>query len=443
MTEVPRTDVVVVGAGVSGLTAARRIEQAGRSVTVLEAADRVGGRTLLAPIGGATFDMGGQWVGPGQDRIAAVIDELGLDTFPTPSGGKTVLDIDNDRRVFEGTIPKLSLPSLFQLQRLIRRIEKDADRVDGRRRELFDDITLQDWLFERGLHHDVRMLVTAAMRVVFGAEPEDLSYLQFAEYVRAAGGIEPLIEVAGGAQERRVVGGVGQVCERLADELDGDVHLGHPVDRISETLEYVEVAADRRRFRADQVIVAIPPKLVLDIQVEPALHARHRRWLDESPMGQTIKCIAVYERRFWKDAGLSGEAISSGGPLSLVFDNTTETGVPALLGFCVASPGRAWGSRPLEERKDAVLAQLADLFGDAAAHPVAYHDHDWSEEPWIGGCPVALPTVRTATGTDVDPTAPRGRLHFAGTELASRWRGFLDGAVRSGERAASEALAAL
>lgn len=445
MTE--RVDAVVVGAGLSGLIAARALRRAGASVRVLEARDRVGGRTVSVALGDARFDLGGQWIGPDQPRMHALASELGLSTFPTPSSGRGTLELAGRVRTYRGAIPRLPPLGLLQLQRLIWAVDREARRVRAAapatsvNADRLDQLTLAAWLRLRGVRSDVLGLVTAGMRVVFGADPEELSLLQVLAYVGSAGGLMPLLEVEGGAQETRFVEGAQSIAHGLAEELEGAITFAAPVRAISHRAGGVRVECDAAAVDAGRVVVAIPPRLAARIRWQPDLPVERRRWLDGAPMGRTIKCIAVYDEPFWRDRGLSGEVVSDAGPMSVVFDNSTEQ-QPALVGFCVGTQADRWSAAGGGQRRAAVLRQLGRLLGPEAPRPTAYQDLDWAQEVWTGGCPVALPSRGVAVSSVGDAREPWGLVHWAGTEVAAEWRGFLEGAVESGARAAREVVEA-
>lgn len=425
--------VVVVGAGLSGLVAARDLVRGGAAVTVLEARDRVGGRTLTADVDGARLDLGGQWLGPTQDRVEALARELGVGTFPTHTDGKQVLVLPERQVRYRGTIPRLPLVSLVQLQRALWAIDRsDTAQVE--------DATIADWASRRRLRPDVLAPLTSAVRVVFGADPTELSFVELARYARDAGGMMPLVVTAGGAQERRFVEGAQTLSLRLASELGDRVQLATPVHAIHVRPDDVAVGHASGTLEADRVVVAVPPNLAHELEFRPVLPADRRAWIASTRMGTTVKVLLTYDTPFWRDDGLSGEIVWSEGPLSVTFDNTAVEGSPAgLVGFAVGEPGRELRRLDPAARRHAVVAQVAGVLGDEARHIQGYLDLDWTSERWSGGCPVAIPTT-PPIGPGFDPARPDGRIHWAGTETADRWRGYLDGAVRAGERAAAEVL---
>ena len=437
-------DAVVVGAGLSGLSAARRLVARGRSVVVLEGRDRVGGRTWSPEVGGYPFDLGAQWVGPGQDRVLALIDELGLDTFLQPDRGARLLGLRGEVRRYPWILPRVSVPGLLEAGYHIGALSLAARRVDRERPWTSpgasdqDRRTVAEYLDRRVRSDDARALLRIATQMIFAAEPEQLSELWFKLYVHAGGNLLKLSEVRRGAQDRKVVGGTQQISVRLADELGDRLRTGAPVHAIEGEDDGIRVRGPWGEVRARRAILALAPAHAASIDVRPALPAARLELHRTMPMGSVLKTVAVYARPFWRDRGLSGEAIRDAGPIRAVFDNAPPAGPASLVAFTVGSEVEPTGALDDETRRRTILDGLAELFGPEAREPVAYADKDWSGDPFAAGCygGLGVPGLLTSCGEAL--RRPAGRIHFAGTETATRWIGYMDGAIEAGERAADE-----
>ncbi len=441
-------DVVVVGAGLAGLTAARELAGAGLDVQVLEARDRVGGRTLSQSIGEGLEDIvevGGQWVGPTQHEVLALAHEFGIETYPTHVEGKNLFEDDRGKlKRYRGTIPMLGPLVMvdygladWKLKRLIKQVSAEAP-WEAEDAERLDEQTFATWIRRTAKTTTAREALATACRAVFSVEPADVSLLHVLFYAVSAGGWDDLLDTEGGAQQDRLAGGTQQLSIRMAEELGDRVRLSTPVRSIRTDGDVI-VAGEVTARRA---VVAIPPTLAARIEYKPALPAQRDQLTQRMPMGSVIKCMAVYEEPFWRDDGLTGQAASLPGPAQVVFDNTPPNGSPGLIGFLEGRDARELGGLPERERREAVLRGFQRLFGRRAAHPVAYVEKDWSGEVYSRGCYAGVLGPGGWTGYGRALREPVGRVHWAGTETATRWMGYMDGAIQSGKRAAAEVMQA-
>lgn len=445
-------EVAVVGAGLAGLSVARELQAAGVSTVVIEARDRVGGRTLNEPIGdGKVVEVGGQWIGPTQHRLATLARELGVETFPTWSEGENLIEWKGGLKRYRGTIPRLGPHVLadigqaqWKLDRMARRVPVEAP-WEAPRAARWDSETFAGWMRRNVATPGARELLRLAIEAVWAVEPEDLSLLHLLFYIRSAGNLDALLDTEGGAQQDRFVGGSQLVSLRLAETLAADtIVLEAPVRRIAHGDGGVTLEGETARVRARRAILAMPPVLTARIAYEPALPGYRDGMTQRMPQGAVIKCMAVYDEPFWRAEGLSGQGLSDTGPAKLTYDNSPPDGSPGvLLGFLEGKQARELGRLPAHERRDAVVGGFARLFGPRAAKPERFVERSWADEEWTRGCYGCSFTTGGWTAYGKALREPIGPLHWAGAETATTWNGYMDGALQSGERAAREALAAL
>jgi len=446
-------DVCVVGAGYAGLTAALRLTQAGSSVVVLEARDRIGGRVWTARLDdGTTVDRGGAWLGPGQDRLYALAAEMGVATYPTFVAGDNLLCRDGRNHRYRGLIPKgMSWWALACLGRAIASIDAMARKIpldapwDAPNAAALDARTVASWI-DSGLNvpsATAREMLHLTVSGLFASETSEVSLLNLLHHINSAGGFSNQTSIEGGVQQDRITGGMQTMADRIVVRLGDAVRLGTPVREIRQTTGAVDVVADAVTVRARRVVVAIPPALAGHVRYTPTLPPARAMLLQRLAAGWTYKFILVYDEPFWRSDGLSGESIGMGSPIELSIDACGATTPPGILNAFAAGPHAAALARlDPDARREIVVAQMAARFGPRAAGLRHYVETEFAGEEWTRGCYMAhyAPGVLTQFGYVIRD--PVGRIHWAGTETSPVMNGFIDGAVRSGERVAEEVLAA-
>ena len=468
-------EVVVVGAGYSGLAAARHLARAGVDTLVVDARHRVGGRsfTEVTP-SGFTVDRGGQWIGPTQDHLAGLAAELGVATFPTFTEGQGVELRDGERHQYVGLIPTSDaegaadgIDCMLQLDLASFDVPLDAPWTAPDAAAL-DAQTLAGYFDTHLTSASARAILEVAVKAIFGTSSAELSLLFTLFYLHAGGGLTNLARTTGGAQERRFVGGSQQLAEGMAAELGERVLLGAPVESVFYGPDHVTVAAGPTPSGADpaetdtdagtdmdtsrrpllvharRAIFAMAPALCGRLRYSPPLPGNRDQLCQRMPMGAVTKVHVIYDHPFWRADGLNGQLVAPGAILESAFDNSPEDASHgAIVGFVAGDDCRRMETAGPEARQAAVLHDLARAFGPRARTPVEVVEQHWPAEPYTRGGPVAVSTPGALTALGPALRAPVGPLHWAGTETATEWCGYLDGALSSGIRAADEVLHAL
>lgn len=449
--EVRTCDVAVVGGGASGLAAARELTRRGLDAIVLEARDRVGGRTLSQTLdNGVIIDVGGQWVAPTQQRVHSLIQEFGLHTFHTYEDGEGVIYSGGQRTLFSGRSSSDDPEEAADVQQgrdkleaLAKSVPLDAPWTHPDAKEL-DRITYADWINQNLKTPFGRWLFNFNAPGVFSVDASELSMLHVAFYFGAGGGFGVVIGTRGGGQDSRFATGMQAVSVGLARTLGDRVCLNQVVSRIRHSPDSVELTTDRWLVRARKAIVAIPPTLAGRIRYEPAMPALRDALTQRMPMGTAIKMMLVYDRPFWREEGLSGFALTDRDVPQLIYDNSPEDGTCGiLLGFTEGLPARAWIAESPETRRAEAIRTAIGCFGAQAAEPKQFIEKSWMDEEFSRGCYAGTMTPGSWTTFGSALRAPVGSIHWAGTETATFWNGYVEGALQAGERAAEEVIVAL
>jgi monoamine oxidase len=446
-------DYCVVGAGFAGLTAALRLKQAGRSVALLEARDRVGGRTYTEELdlhgSGFWIDRGGAWIGPGQDRIYALMSEFGVPAYKQYTQGESMMIVGGKQHRYEGAIPWTVSPwatmnlgaGLIKVRQMCQSIPLEAP-WQARKAADWDQISLAAWLDKNLLSQQARDMLDMALAGPYTSAASEVSLLWVLYQMASGGGPEFVVSSKDGSQDSRPVGGMGAIYRPMATELGAALQLSQPVRDIAQDADGVTVRSDGLTVRAGRVIVAVPLAIASQIGYQPTLPVDRLLLHQRMPSGAIVKISVVYDEPFWRADGLSGQTASPGSLATLTIDAGTDTGRPGVM--CVITEGpaaRRLGRLGEADRKAAVLHELVDRFGEKARSPIGYHEQDWTVERYSGGGMISHAPTGVLTEFGHALREPCGRIHWAGTESSAVMCGWVDGAIRSGERAAAEVLA--
>eukprot|EP00794_Sanderia_malayensis_P003686 gene3686-4203_t len=462
-------DVIIVGGGCSGLSAAYKIKKESEDlkVLVLEAKDRLGGRLcgsrLQSSHGHDSWDVGGQWIARSQPNVIGLLQELGLRTYEQDCDGKKILILNRNEKIYyenTGTYG-LSIIAALDILSASKKVEGFCasipieDPLTCVYAEEWDSKTLEQATDSLFWTNEAKKLLAVSVYVIFGAEMSQISFFYFLYFCQQCGGFLQIIDTerAGYAQEWKVEGGAFQIIERLAHLLgEESLKLSAPVSSIDQDDEKAIVSLfSGEVMYADKVIVAVPPIFRAKILYSPPLPQMQKHLCERMPVGHLTKIIVTYAKRFWKENGLSGEGVhwpmymgSQAYPVCLTFDATSIKGSPALVMFVGGKRSIELGKMREQDQKKSIVNSLVLLFGDAAGNPIDIRIKDWSKEPWNGGCPVSLMSPGSMTTYGLNTLRePFHRIHWAGTETAKYWSGYIDGAVQSGYRAAGEVMSGL
>ncbi|XP_042313678.1 LOW QUALITY PROTEIN: amine oxidase [flavin-containing] A-like [Sceloporus undulatus] len=449
-------DVVVVGAGISGMSAAKLLSESGLRTVVLEARDRVGGRTHTVRSKQVKYvDVGGAYIGPTQNRILRLAKELGIETYKVNVVEPAILHTNGKSYPLYGFFPSTWNPFTYldfnnfwrTMDELGKEIPADAPWDAPHAGEL-DKMTMEEFINKHCWTKAAKDFATLFVNVNITSETHEVSALWFLWYVKLCGGTVRIFSVTNGGQERKFVGGSGQITEKIMERLKDDVKLERPVIHIDQSGDSVMVETlNHEIYKGKYVISAIPPVLTTKIHFNPPLPTKRNQLIQRVPMGSVIKCMMYYKEAFWNRMGFCGAMIivDEEAPISVTLDDTKPDGsVPAIMGFILARKAFRLAELSKEERKKKICELYAKVLGsEEALHPVHYEEKNWSEEQYSGGCYTAYfpPGIMSQYGRII--RQPAGRIYFAGTETATQWSGYMEGAVQAGERAAREVLCSM
>ena len=444
-------NVVIIGAGPSGLTAARKLKAAGLSVAVLEARDRVGGRTWSDTIDGAFLEIGGQWISPDQEALSELVEELGLQTFPRYRDGESVY-IGSDHRAvrYSGDMFPVAESTAQEMERLIALLDELTAKTDPAApwthpdARALDTISFSAWLREQSSDEEacnnIGLFVAGGMLT---KPAHSFSTLQALLMASSAGSFSNLVD-ENFILDRRVAGGMQQVSERMAAELGEDVVLGAPVRTLRWNAEgpSVTAEADGVTVHARYAIMAVPPNLYSRVSFDPPLPRRQHQMHQHVSLGLVIKVHAVYSKPFWREAGLSGTCFGAHELVQEVYDNTNhEDSRGTLVGFVSDEKADAMFELSADERRQAILESISGYLGKEALTPEVYYESDWGSEEWTRGAYAASYDLGGLHRYGPDQLAPVGPIHWSCSDLAAEGYQHVDGAVRMGAKTAERIIA--
>ncbi|MCW4465691.1 FAD-dependent oxidoreductase [Glutamicibacter sp. MNS18] len=445
-------DVVIVGAGPSGLTAAYELQKAGKSVAVLEARDRVGGRTWSETMDGATIEIGGQWISPDQTALYSLIGELGLETFPRYRQGKSIYRTEEGEVIsYTGEDFPVDAETVAQMNRLTALINELAGQLDPDhpwahpRAEELDRISFEQFLAancpDEVARQNIGMFIAGGMLT---KPAHTFSALQALLMAASAGSFDNLID-EDFILDRRIVGTMQGVSKALAARLGEQVlFLDNPVLRLEWSSEGVVAHGREVSVRASKVILAVPPNLYSRISYDPPLPRKQHITHQHQSMGLVIKVHAVYDTPFWREAGLSGTCFGPAALVQEIYDNTyhRET-TGTLVGFISDVKADEVFAMDEQSRRAAILQDMAGYLGPQALDPKVFYLSDFGSEEWTRGAYATSYDLGGLYRFGPAQNENVGPIYFSSSDLAGAGYQHVDGAVRMGRRTAARIVAEL
>ncbi len=441
-------DVIVVGAGLSGLYATHRLIQEGANVLLLESRDRVGGRMATSTFNGEIYDVGAQWVSPHANALRSLLSELNIPLHQQYQVGESAFVVGKRTRIFKQRAPWISAFVTLEMRRIQNKLNRFVTKLQitnhhfTKNLQYTDRLSFGAWLHQECRHKETIAIYELLCKIHFFAQANELSLFYVLDQINSHQGAHNLFNLRPTHLQERILGGTQLIAEKLATRIKQQVLVDTPILAIRQDHESIIAYSRGSSFRARYAILAIPPAVAEQIYFEPTLPAYRDTLHQRMIMGRAISATLCFDYPFWRENGKSGVYITSGEPATLVHDVSPANGTEGALACLISGDAAThWGAQPKSERLKALIAQLQPWFGDEITAYRGLIERDWNAERWSRG---AAGFMSNGSASYVQSIAlPIGRLHFAGSETATRWTNTLEGAIEAGERTAAEVVAEL
>lgn len=421
-------DIIIIGAGLSGIYSASILNKLGYKVKILEARDRIGGRIYTIKDGNNSIDLGGQWISSTQLRVMNIIRQLGLEYFDQYHTGKHIMNFNNQIKIYDTNISNISNVHMVEI---IKKLNLMSTQLDNYKH--LDRITAKDWLYSNCVDHETCSIIEWLFKVCICVESTDVSCFYWLNFINNCGQYENIANIKGGAQEYRIVGGSIGIVNKLIEKYSIDIELNSPVLQIIQQNNNCQVFTENKTYNCKKVIVTIPPQLNDNIRYFPPLTTDKQHLYSSIKMGQVVKIIILYQKPWWRDLGFSGEIISNTGPIFLSYDCSYDDKYYGLV--CFVSSNSDINSYS----KESILEGFSNYFGDTQAlRPLTYYEQNWCQEKYSEGCYFGITNKGILSKYKSEFIKEHGNIYWAGTETGNEWMGYMEGALESGERVSQQ-----